>query len=43
VLLTAYPGTRRVNAAFKDPECGVLTLSSSGAKGASGDVDRCWR
>jgi type IV pilus assembly protein PilE len=43
VLLTARPGTRRVNAAYSDPECGVLTLSSSGAKGASGDIDRCWQ
>lgn len=36
IVLRARPGTANVNAAFADPECGTLTLTSTGAQGASG-------
>ncbi len=42
ILLRARPGTANVNAAFADPECGTLTLDSTGAQGASGASARCW-
>lgn len=40
VLLIAQPGTSKVNAHYRDPKCGKLTLSSSGEKTA--DADGCW-
>jgi type IV pilus assembly protein PilE len=40
VLLTAQPGTNNVNAHYRDPKCGKLTLSSTGEKTA--DADSCW-
>ncbi len=40
VLLTAQPGTDKVNAHYRDPTCGALTLSSSGEKTAA--ADGCW-
>jgi len=40
VLLIAQPGTHKVNAAYRDPVCGKLMLSSTGEKSA--DADRCW-
>ena len=40
VLLTAQPGTDKVNAHYRDPTCGQLTLSSSGEKTAA--ADGCW-
>lgn len=43
VMLRALPGTARVDGAFRDPECGVLTLRSDGERGAEGDAGRCWR
>ena len=42
ILLRARPGTANVNRAFADPECGTLTLDSTGAQGASGPSPRCW-
>ena len=48
IVLRARPGTANVNAAFADPECGTLTLASTGAQGASGASGssgastRCW-
>ncbi|MGH8808016.1 MAG: type IV pilin protein [Noviherbaspirillum sp.] len=41
VLLTAKPGTSKVDAAFKDPVCGELTLTSTGVKSAAGPD--CWK
>lgn len=41
IVLTARPGTDAVNASFRDPACGALTFSSTGAKGA--DRPDCWR
>ncbi len=40
VLLTAQPGTSKVNAQYRDPKCGKLALSSSGEKTA--EADGCW-
>jgi type IV pilus assembly protein PilE len=48
IVLRARPGTANVNAVFTDPECGTLTLTSTGAQGASGASGssgastRCW-
>lgn len=42
ILLRARPGTANVNRQFADPECGTITLDSTGAQGASGTSTRCW-
>ncbi len=45
VEVRARPGTARVDARFRDPECGTLTLDSLGRQGAQGvraDGGRCW-
>lgn len=42
ILLRARPGTANVNPQFADPDCGTLTLDSTGAQGASGASMRCW-
>jgi len=42
VQLRARPGTANVDARFADPECGALTLRSTGEQGASGESERCW-
>lgn len=42
VMLTAMPGTAKVNAGYKDPKCGDLTLTSTGVKAASGTATNCW-
>jgi type IV pilus assembly protein PilE len=42
VRLTATPGTARVDARFRDDECGVLALTSIGDRSASGSGARCW-
>jgi type IV pilus assembly protein PilE len=42
VQLRARPGTAKVDAAFRDPECGTLTINSAGEHSASGNYDRCW-
>lgn len=41
VMLTAKPGTSNVDPGYRDPECGLLTLTSTGLKGADGT--RCWK
>lgn len=42
VQVSARPGTANVDARFADPECGTLTLASTGEQGASGGARRCW-
>lgn len=45
VEVRARPGTARVDARFRDPDCGALTLDSLGRQGAQGTRDngaRCW-
>lgn len=42
IVLTALPGTDRVDRHFRDPECQALTLRSTGARGATGPAARCW-
>lgn len=42
VRLTATPGTDRVDARFRDEECGVLALTSVGDRSASGGGAHCW-
>lgn len=41
VLLTATPGTSKVDANFQDPLCGTLTLTSTGTK--LPETAGCWR
>lgn len=41
VLLVAQPGTTKVDANYRDPLCGRLTLNSKGERTA--DADRCWQ
>lgn len=43
VVVSAKPGTGKVNASYKDPACGELTLTSTGSKTASGGADYCWK
>lgn len=45
VEIRARPGTARVDARFRDPDCGTLTLDSLGRQGAQAAPDsnvRCW-
>ena len=42
VLLRARPGTARVDQQFRDADCGVLTLRSTGERGSGGPAARCW-
>jgi type IV pilus assembly protein PilE len=43
IEIRARPGTARVDARFRDPDCGDLTLDSLGSHGAQGAADRrCW-
>jgi type IV pilus assembly protein PilE len=42
VELQATPGTGNVDGGFRDRDCGVLTLSSIGARSASGPAKGCW-
>jgi type IV pilus assembly protein PilE len=42
VQVRARPGTGRVDAAFRDADCGTLTIDSTNATSASGAFDRCW-
>jgi len=41
VLLTAQPGTIKVDRHYRDPVCGNLTLNSRGERKA--DADKCWK
>lgn len=43
VQLVATPGTRRVDAHFRDSECEQLILTSTGERRATGPGPRCWR
>ncbi len=43
VQLVATPGTRRVDANFRDSECEQLILTSTGERRATGPGPRCWR
>ncbi|WP_233556284.1 type IV pilin protein [Noviherbaspirillum sedimenti] len=40
ILLSATPGSAKVDSAYEDPHCGVLSLSSTGAKLPAGKD--CW-
>ena len=42
VEIRARPGTARVDVHFRDPDCGTLTLDSTGRQGAQGTGARCW-
>jgi type IV pilus assembly protein PilE len=42
VILTAQPGTSRVDSRFRDEECATLSLSSKGLRAASGPATHCW-
>ena len=42
VVLRAQPGTDKVDAHFRDPDCGVLTVDSTGRQAASGTMATCW-
>lgn len=42
ILLTAEPGTARVQQGYSDPQCGKLTLNSAGVRTASGRGSPCW-
>jgi type IV pilus assembly protein PilE len=42
VELEAVPGTEKVDAKFRDGECGTLTLNSAGERASSGSAERCW-
>jgi type IV pilus assembly protein PilE len=43
VMLTAQPGTARVDAGFKDAACGNLTFTSTGLQSAAGQATDCWK
>ncbi len=42
VMLTAMPGTTKVNSGYKDAKCGDISLTSTGVKAASGTATNCW-
>jgi len=42
VEIRARPGTAKVDARFRDPDCGALTLDSTGRQGAEHGEARCW-
>jgi type IV pilus assembly protein PilE len=42
VEIRARPGTARVDTHFRDPDCGALTLDSTGRQGAQHPEARCW-
>jgi type IV pilus assembly protein PilE len=42
VEVEARPGTEKVDAGFKDPDCEALSLNSAGERAASGPRERCW-
>lgn len=43
IVLTAKPGTSKVDENFKDPACGDISLTSKGKKMASENATDCWR
>jgi type IV pilus assembly protein PilE len=42
IEVRARPGTARVDAHFRDPECETLTLDSTGQQTSNGTLDKCW-
>jgi type IV pilus assembly protein PilE len=42
VEIRARPGTERVDANFRDADCGTLTINSANEHSASGAYERCW-
>lgn len=42
IVVTATPGTARVNSSYQDDVCGALSLASNGIKNASGTGNDCW-
>ena len=42
IQLIATPGTGKVDAQFRDDDCGKLTLTSAGLRLSSGPAPRCW-
>ena len=42
VILTARPGTGRVQSGYTDAACGTITLNSAGVRSASGNGAQCW-
>jgi type IV pilus assembly protein PilE len=42
IVITAQPGTARVNPNFQDDVCGELSLASNGVQSASGTGNDCW-
>lgn len=42
IELKATPGTARVDASFRDHECGIITLDSEGSRAAGGAGAGCW-
>jgi type IV pilus assembly protein PilE len=42
IELRAQPGTGLVDPSFRDPECEMLTLDSTGRHGAGGRQTGCW-
>jgi type IV pilus assembly protein PilE len=43
VQVRARPGTAKVDSAFRDPDCGTLTINNYHEYSASGGFDRCWQ
>lgn len=42
VMLTAEPGTPRVQRSYSDPGCGSLSFNSAGKRSAGGNGRTCW-
>jgi type IV pilus assembly protein PilE len=42
IVVRARPGTGKVDGNFRDPDCGVLTVDSTGRQTASGTLATCW-
>lgn len=42
IQIVATPGTERVDSRFHDDDCGILKLTSSGLRAASGRMAGCW-
>jgi type IV pilus assembly protein PilE len=42
VRIEAMPGTNKVNAGFRDRDCGTMWLDSDGSEGAGGTGKGCW-
>jgi type IV pilus assembly protein PilE len=42
IVVRARPGTDKVDARFRDPDCGELSRDSAGRQTASGSLATCW-